>query len=658
MKFVALVSGGKDSCFNISHCQLNGHELIAAASLRPKEGIDELDSYLYQTVGQDAIEYVGRALDVPLYRRVITGTAVELSNEYGTRNGTESKDDQAIRGDETEDLFELLQEVKRSHPEVEGVSVGAILSTYQRVRVEHVCRRLGLTALSYLWQRDQADLLQEMIDANVNAILIKVAGIGLKKQHLGKSLASMQPILHTLNERFGSHVCGEGGEYETLTLDCPAFKRRIVLTETESVVQDDKDFATVAYLRIKSAILEDKGADSSLIIITPPPILDHFGSTLYQVPPISSLSTNIQMAKYESTELLDRPLCTRRGNWVAIGNIKSPSLTNLSLKEEALQCFQKIKDLLGSENLGQTDIVHVTALLRTMDDFMPFNQVYSTMFGTSPPARACVAVALPAPCRITLECFAYDTSKKDTRSALHVQGISYWAPANIGPYSQAISVDKTTFISGQIGLVPSAMSLPTPRDFRKEMVLSLQHINRITEALQHRNPTPQGFVVWLVDIQDLLSAAGIMVKAIESNKGASNEFSSPPVLFVVPEALPKGALVEVQTLLHFTTEEETTDLDQDGTSNDSKGNKTSISLNITYFRDVEEVNSLQRQELEQATSLKVFYATTMQREDITLIEKLSTKVAVTLIPVKAIYSLSNGTSLSSSWSFAIVSTCG
>lgn len=26
------------------------------------------------------------------------------------------------------------------------------------------------------------------------------------------------------------------------------------------------------------------------------------------------------------------------------------------------------------------------------------------------------------------------------RSALHVQSLSYWAPANIGPYSQAITV--------------------------------------------------------------------------------------------------------------------------------------------------------------------------------------------------------------------------
>ena len=41
MKFVALLSGGKDSCFNISHCQKHGHELVAAASLRPTEGIGQ-----------------------------------------------------------------------------------------------------------------------------------------------------------------------------------------------------------------------------------------------------------------------------------------------------------------------------------------------------------------------------------------------------------------------------------------------------------------------------------------------------------------------------------------------------------------------------------------------------------------------------------------
>ena len=38
MKYVALLSGGKDSCYNLLHCAKNGHELVAAASLGPEPG--------------------------------------------------------------------------------------------------------------------------------------------------------------------------------------------------------------------------------------------------------------------------------------------------------------------------------------------------------------------------------------------------------------------------------------------------------------------------------------------------------------------------------------------------------------------------------------------------------------------------------------------
>jgi hypothetical protein len=46
-----------------------------------------------------------------------------------------------------------------------------------------------------LWQRDQKELLSEMIGLGMEAILIKVAGIGLRVDHLGKTLAEMQPTL-------------------------------------------------------------------------------------------------------------------------------------------------------------------------------------------------------------------------------------------------------------------------------------------------------------------------------------------------------------------------------------------------------------------------------------------------------------------------------
>ena len=64
-------------------------------------------------------------------------------------------------------------------PEVEAVSSGAILSDYQRNRVESVCARLGLVSLGYLWRREQQELLREMIGAGVHAVLIKVAALGI-----------------------------------------------------------------------------------------------------------------------------------------------------------------------------------------------------------------------------------------------------------------------------------------------------------------------------------------------------------------------------------------------------------------------------------------------------------------------------------------------
>jgi len=38
-KVIGLVSGGKDSTFNLLHCVANGHELVALATLTPEAGI-------------------------------------------------------------------------------------------------------------------------------------------------------------------------------------------------------------------------------------------------------------------------------------------------------------------------------------------------------------------------------------------------------------------------------------------------------------------------------------------------------------------------------------------------------------------------------------------------------------------------------------------
>ena len=123
---------------------------------------------MYQTVGHDAIHLQAECFPVPFYRDYITGDSIDQSLNYTTTTN-----------DETEDLFRLLSRVKEVQPEIQGVSVGAILSNYQRARVENVCTRLGLTSLAYLWQRDQKELLAEMIESGLTAVIIKVAAIGV-----------------------------------------------------------------------------------------------------------------------------------------------------------------------------------------------------------------------------------------------------------------------------------------------------------------------------------------------------------------------------------------------------------------------------------------------------------------------------------------------
>ena len=87
MKVFALISGGKDSIFNIHKCLEKGHEIVALGNLynydeqSESEG-KELDSYMYQTVGTNMSKAIAEALGKPLYRKRITGKAKITNLNY------------------------------------------------------------------------------------------------------------------------------------------------------------------------------------------------------------------------------------------------------------------------------------------------------------------------------------------------------------------------------------------------------------------------------------------------------------------------------------------------------------------------------------------------------------------------------------------------
>ena len=67
MKVLALISGGKDSCFSLMLSHRHGHEVVALGNVAPV-GHSDLESFVYQTVGHQVLECYAQCTGTPLSR--------------------------------------------------------------------------------------------------------------------------------------------------------------------------------------------------------------------------------------------------------------------------------------------------------------------------------------------------------------------------------------------------------------------------------------------------------------------------------------------------------------------------------------------------------------------------------------------------------------
>ncbi|XP_032479352.1 diphthine--ammonia ligase isoform X5 [Phocoena sinus] len=297
-----------------------------------------------------------------------------------------------------------------------------------------------------------------MISSNVQAIIIKVAALGLDPdKHLGKTLDQMEPYLLELSKKYGVHVCGEGGEYETFTLDCPLFKKKIIVDSSEVVTHSADAFAPVAYLRFLELHLEDKHLTSSDRLF--------MGNCSCEV---NCNEDNILALKEEEDQNETPPLIWKsltpllQNSQKSMSSGKSPSgyqwingiiAAFLSFSEEsviiaAAQAFSSLQATIKSKRLELKDIILVRLYLKNMKDFSSINSAYVTTFKHCLPARVCVETMLPEEVLFSIDCLIHQSDIKiddglfHPKEILHVQNISHWAPASIGPYSQSIKSSR------------------------------------------------------------------------------------------------------------------------------------------------------------------------------------------------------------------------
>ena len=86
--------------------------------------------------------------------------------------------------------------------------------------------------------------------------MVRVAADGLSKEWLGRKLGEKEiDELIKISRKYGINPAGEGGEYESLVLFGPRYKKRIRLMKTDIISEGAGAYS----LAVKKAQLEEIG---------------------------------------------------------------------------------------------------------------------------------------------------------------------------------------------------------------------------------------------------------------------------------------------------------------------------------------------------------------------------------------------------------------
>lgn len=200
MSWAALTSGGKDSILAMQKALDSGIEISHMVTVVPKNK----ESYMFHSANLNAVPVMAERAGVEY---------VEIESD-------------GVKEKEIDDMKEGLKSL-----DIDGVTVGAIESEYQRSRVDAVCKSLGIQMFAPLWKMNPLNVLKE-VASRMDARIVVCAADGLGENVLGKKIddALISELLK-VNAKRRIHIAGEGGEYESLVINAPCFSSPLNFSE-------------------------------------------------------------------------------------------------------------------------------------------------------------------------------------------------------------------------------------------------------------------------------------------------------------------------------------------------------------------------------------------------------------------------------------------
>lgn len=202
MRVACLFSGGKDSTYSLYLAKQWGLSVDCLLTLIPHS----VESYLFHSPNIWTTQLQSQALQIPIITKQINSISID---------------------DECDKLDELINQANKDY-KIDGIVHGGISSNFQKNKFNKICERYNLKLISPLWQIDQYDYMNNLLKNNFVIQIISVSSMGLDINSLGIILNhSTVQDLFKLSRKYGFNISFEGGEAETIVLDCPIFRKRL-----------------------------------------------------------------------------------------------------------------------------------------------------------------------------------------------------------------------------------------------------------------------------------------------------------------------------------------------------------------------------------------------------------------------------------------------
>jgi diphthine-ammonia ligase len=198
-------SGGKDCCLALCRAMRRGYEVTALVNLVA----ESTGRCCFHGVDGGLLRLQAESLGVWLVQKAVPDDMKEYEREFKV----------AVSG----------------FSGMEGMIFGDIYLDEHKEWVERVCRDVGIEAIEPLWNEDPVRLVTEFIDLGFEAVVVSCKADVMGREFIGRRVD--KPMIAELEAR-DVCPCGENGEFHTLVVNGPMFRRKIEILEAEPVLKD------------------------------------------------------------------------------------------------------------------------------------------------------------------------------------------------------------------------------------------------------------------------------------------------------------------------------------------------------------------------------------------------------------------------------------